>query len=81
MFIGHQSGVVHLDRDKFGSDAAKGVSGTAITGVFHPHFVTAIQQQGGNQLQGLLRTGQHHDLLRIAVNAARLADIAGNGFA
>ena len=78
--VSTQAVAVHRDRRQGGSGADKSVSCPGVTRLFHPDAVAAVQQQRGDQLQRLLRTGQHDNLPCIADHAARLIDVGGNRF-
>ncbi|MNH02377.1 hypothetical protein D3C79_616150 [compost metagenome] len=46
--------------------------------VFHPDTVLRIEQQHAQQVERLLRAGNDHHLLGIAVDTSRIEDVFGN---
>ena len=73
--------IVHRDRDRIGARGGQGGAGAAIRRIFHPDRVARVQQQAGDQVQRVLRTGGDHHLIRAAVQRPDLAQIVGNRFA
>src|SRR6202046_89997 len=59
----------------------KDFSRQAVTGLFHPHTITRIEQDPSRNLKRVLRTCDDHDLLGFAVPRPRGFQIAGDGFA
>ena len=70
--------------DGNGNDAATGshedVAGEPVAGFFKPDGVAGIEEDASGKIEGLLRAADDRDLLRIAVDAARGAEINGDNF-
>ncbi|MNT56986.1 hypothetical protein D3C72_1943280 [compost metagenome] len=50
-----------------------------MAGVFHPYRVVGVEQQHGQQVEGLLGAGNDHHLVGTAVDAAGIEHIVGDG--
>ena len=59
-----------------GAAGGKRCACTRVAWVFHPHRIPFVQQGGRQQLQCLLRAGQHQHLARVAAYPARLGEVS-----
>src|SRR5215469_3209193 len=55
--------------------------GTEISRVFHPDRISCLDQNAGQQIERLLRARNDYDLIRLAANPTRRAEIVRDGFA
>ena len=71
--------IVDGDGDQGGAGAEQGTTGAEIARFFKPHLVAGVDEQAGDEVDGLLRTGDDEYLVGMAADGAGGAEIAGNG--
>jgi hypothetical protein len=72
---------VDRNRDDFATGAREDAPGQQIAWLFEPDRTSLFQQNARGYLQRLLRTGNHHNLVRLAADRPSGAEIGTNGFA
>ena len=74
-----QSIVVNRHSKHLGASGKKDFSSALITRLFNYDFVAMFEQHSRNQVQCLLGTIYHNDLLRIANNSSRVPQMRADG--
>ena len=67
--------------DDIAASGKQNVTGKPVAGLFEPDGIAGIEEDTSGEIESLLRATDDHDLLRVAANAARGAEINGDDFA
>ena len=73
--------LINWHRHKLCSGGQQGPTRSRIPRIFDPGPISWIKQHASDQIEGTLRSGGENDLFRRAVDAARHADVRGDGLA
>jgi hypothetical protein len=73
--------VIDGDGDKAAACGGKNTALQAIAGVFNPDCISGIEEDSRGDVERLLRAGDDHDLVCVALYSARGAEIAADRFA
>ena len=77
----HHAVFIDRDRDKVTACSRKDISCQPVTWFFEPNGASRSQQNTRRDLERLLRAGDNHHLVRLALNRPRGAKVSTDSFA